>query len=56
VEVKAQLRTLPVAMRREIGHKLFLLEDNLRGDVQKLKGSENEYRLRIGNYRVPFEL
>jgi mRNA-degrading endonuclease RelE of RelBE toxin-antitoxin system len=25
-------------------------------DVQKLKGSENEYRLRIGNYRVLFEL
>jgi mRNA interferase RelE/StbE len=55
-EVKAHLRALPVAKRREIGHKLFLLEDNLSGDVQKLKGSKNEYRLRIGNYRVLFEL
>jgi mRNA-degrading endonuclease RelE of RelBE toxin-antitoxin system len=32
------------------------LQDNLSGDVQKLKGSKNEYRLRIGNYRVLFEL
>ena len=55
-EVKAQLRALPPAMRREIGHKPFLLEDNLSGDVQKLKGSKNEYRLRIGNYRALFEL
>ena len=55
-EVKTGLRTLPLRMRREIGHKLFLLEDDLRGDVQKLSGSKNEYRLRIGNYRVIFEL
>ena len=34
----------------------FLLEGNLGGDVQKLKGSKNEYRLRIGNYRALFEL
>lgn len=55
-EVKAQLRALPLAKRREIGHKLFFLEDDLSGDVQKLKGSKNEYRLRIGNYRALFEL
>jgi mRNA-degrading endonuclease RelE of RelBE toxin-antitoxin system len=53
-EVKAQLRALPLTTRREIGHKLFLLEDNLSGDVQKLKGSKKEYRLRIGNYRALF--
>jgi mRNA interferase RelE/StbE len=55
-EVKAELRALPSALRREVGHKLFLLEDNLGGDVQKLKGSKNQYRLRVGNYRVLFEL
>jgi mRNA-degrading endonuclease RelE of RelBE toxin-antitoxin system len=32
-EVKAQLRALPRAIRREVGHKLFLFEDNLNGDV-----------------------
>jgi mRNA interferase RelE/StbE len=55
-EVKAALRDLPPALRREIGHKLFLLEEDLRGDVKKLKGSRNEYRLRAGNYRALFEL
>jgi hypothetical protein len=30
-EVKAQLRALPRAIRREIGHKLLLLGDNLNG-------------------------
>jgi mRNA-degrading endonuclease RelE of RelBE toxin-antitoxin system len=55
-EVKGQLRVLPSSIRRDIGHKLFLLEDNLTGDVQKLKGSRSQYRLRIGNHRVLFEL
>jgi mRNA interferase RelE/StbE len=43
-------------LRREIGHRLFLLEEDLAGNVKKLKGSINEYRLRIGEYRVLFEL
>ncbi len=55
-EVKAELRALPLALRRKIGHKLFLLEDDLSGNVKKLKGSRNGYRLRIGDYRALFEL
>ena len=55
-EVKARLHALPLTLRREIGHKLFLLEEDLAGNVKKLKGSRNEYRLRVGNYRVIFEL
>jgi mRNA interferase RelE/StbE len=55
-EVKARLRAMPLALRREIGHKLFLLEEDLTGNVKKLKGSANEYRLRIGDYRAIFEL
>ncbi len=55
-EAKAKLRGLPLTTRREIGHKLFLLEEDLRGGVKKLKGSRNEYRLRVGDYRVLFEL
>jgi mRNA-degrading endonuclease RelE of RelBE toxin-antitoxin system len=49
-EVKSKLHALPLAIRREIGHKLFLLEDNLSGAVKKLKGSRNEYRLRVGAF------
>ena len=55
-EVKNRLHALPMALRREIGHKLFLLEDGLTGNLKKLKGSSNEYRLRVGDYRVLFEL
>ena len=55
-EVKARLHALPLPLRREIGHKLFLLEEDLSGNVKKLKGSSNEYRLRMGDYRVLFEL
>lgn len=55
-EVKDKLRTLPLVLRREIGHKLFLLEDDLTGDVKKLKGSRSEYRLRVRDYRVLFDL
>ena len=28
----------------------------MAGSVKKLKGSRNEYRLRVGDYRVLFEL
>ena len=55
-EVKAKLRALPLALRRDIGHRLFKLEQDLEGDVKKLKGSRSEYRLRIGDFRVLFEL
>ncbi len=55
-EVKAKLRAMPLPLRREIGHKLFLLEEDLAGSVKKLKGARNEYRLRIGDYRALFEL
>ena len=39
-EVKAQLHALPLALRREIGHKLFLLEEDLTGNVKKAEGIE----------------
>ena len=55
-EVKARLRAFPLPLRREIGHKLFLLEEDLSGNVKKLQGSRNQYRLRAGDYRILFEL
>jgi mRNA interferase RelE/StbE len=54
--VKIQLRALPEEARQEIGYKLFLLQENLSGDIKKLKGSKNQYRLRVGKYRILFEL
>jgi mRNA interferase RelE/StbE len=55
-DAKAELKRLPEAVRREIGYRLHLLQQEFSGDVKKLKGSRNEYRLRVGNYRVLFEL
>jgi len=42
--VKLQLRALPETVRHEIGYKLFLLQEDLSGDVKKLKGAKNQYR------------
>lgn len=55
-EAKIALRKAPEEVRRQIGYRLHLLQQDLSGDVKKLEGSKNEYRLRVGNYRVLFEL
>jgi len=47
-EVKAQLRAIPTQLRRQIGHKLFLLEDDLQGNVKKLKDREMNTDFREG--------
>ncbi len=51
-----QLRALPKDARRLIGSKLDRAQNDLAGDVKKLKGFKDKYRLRAGNYRVLFEL
>ena len=55
-DAKAALRKLPEDVRREIGYRLHLLLEDFSCDVKKLKGSRNEYRLRVGDHRVLFEL
>src|SRR5438445_12807075 len=55
-EARAALRALPDDIRRQIGFRLHLLQQDFSGDLKKLKGSKNEYRLRVGNYRVLFEM
>ena len=55
-EARAALRVFPDDIRRQIGFRLHLLQQDFSGDLKKLKGSKNEYRLRVGNYRVLFEL
>jgi mRNA interferase RelE/StbE len=55
-EAMAALRALPEDVRKQIGYRLHQLQQDFSGDLKKLKGSKNEYRLRVGNYRVLFEL
>jgi mRNA interferase RelE/StbE len=55
-EALAALRALPAGVRRQVGFRLHRLQQDFSGDVKKLTGSKNEYRLRVGAYRVLFEL
>ena len=60
MEIKAEpmkfLRSLPTGERKQIGYRLHCLQRDFSGDVTKLRGSRNEYRLRVGEWRVLFEL
>ena len=55
-EALAQLRALPKELRQRLGERLNDLETRFQGDIKKLAGAENKYRLRVGNIRVLFRL
>jgi mRNA-degrading endonuclease RelE of RelBE toxin-antitoxin system len=55
-EALEQLRALPKDLRKRIGDRLSGLETDFSGDIKKLAGAENKYRLRVGNHRVLFRL
>ncbi len=55
-EAREQLRALPKEQRRSIGWRLDALQEDLAGDVKKLTGRTQEYRLRAGSFRVLFML
>jgi mRNA interferase RelE/StbE len=50
------LRGLPAAQQRRIVGKIAELGNDLAGDVKKLTDFTPEYRLRVGEYRVLFEV
>lgn len=55
--VQKQLDSLSDNISDRILEKILLLAENPRPTgVVKLKGYENEYRIRIGNYRVRYEI
>ncbi|HNR31396.1 MAG TPA: type II toxin-antitoxin system RelE/ParE family toxin [Candidatus Hydrogenedentes bacterium] len=60
VELKPQalkdLRVLSKGDQRRVVTALERLEHNLTGDVKRLTNFTPEYRLRVGVYRVLFEL
>ena len=55
-EAREHLRGLSDDIRRQIGYRIQLLQDDFAGDVKKLKGQDNLYRLRVGDYRILFRL
>jgi mRNA interferase RelE/StbE len=55
--VQKQLDTLPNDVYRRILERLEQLTESPRPDgVVKLKGSKDEYRIRIGDYRVRYTI
>lgn len=50
------LQSLPVEVQSRILEKIEILQDNLTGDVKRLTNFTPEYRLRVGDYRVLFEI
>lgn len=55
--VQKQLNDLPAEVRSQILEKLLSLEQEPRPlGVKKLKGFESEYRVRVSDYRVRYEV
>lgn len=55
--VQKQLNNLPSYTRTRLLAEIRLLQDNPRPNgVKKLKGYENTYRVRVGNYRIIYEI
>ena len=50
------LRSIPKTMAQRIVEKVEALRTDLAGDVKKLTDTTPEYRLRVGDYRVLFEV
>jgi mRNA interferase RelE/StbE len=50
------LRALPETERRRILGRIEALQNDLAGDVKKLTSFTPEYRLRVGDYRILFDV
>lgn len=50
------LKEIPHKQAKQIVEKVELMSFDLTGDVKKLTNYSPEYRLRVGNYRVLFEV
>lgn len=50
------LRQLDKRLSKRIVDRIEMMTDDLRGDVKKLTDHSPQYRLRIGDYRVLFDI
>ena len=51
-----EMKSLPKSGQRRILAKIEALRNDLAGDVKRLTNFTPEYRLRVGDYRVLFEV
>ena len=60
IEIKPQAikdgKKIPQNMLKRIFERIELLSNNLQGNVKRLTNFSPEYRLRVGDYRILFEL
>jgi mRNA interferase RelE/StbE len=50
------LKTIDQTQARRIAEKIPLMKNDLAGDVKRLTNSTPEFRLRVGDYRILFEI
>ena len=50
------LKGIDITVARRVAEKIQMLKHDLAGDVKRLTASTPEFRLRIGDYRVLFEI
>jgi mRNA interferase RelE/StbE len=50
------LKSMPKQDAQRIVQKIKVLENGLSGDIKRLTNFTPEYRMRIGDYRVLFEV
>ena len=50
------LDELPDRIRAQIVRKIERLQDGLHGDIKQLRGTDVAYRLRMGDYRILFDV
>ena len=60
IEIKSRVlkdcKKIPQKFIRQIFAKIEDMSDNLKGQVKQLTNHTPEYRLRVGDYRVLFEI
>jgi mRNA interferase RelE/StbE len=50
------IKAISVKVRDRILDRIEIMGDDLSGDVKRLTNSTPEFRLRVGDYRVLFEI
>jgi mRNA interferase RelE/StbE len=50
------IQRMSARMQSQVLAQIEAMSDNLRGDVKRLTSCTQEYRLRVGDYRVLFEI
>lgn len=50
------IKRMPARIQSRVLAKIETMSTDLKGDVKRLTGFTSEYRLRVGDYRVLFEI